>query len=125
MGIATAVIADAMAYQQVLKAHKTVFMLFVSQHCPACGEAGPLFERFARKYARTVKSLVLDTAHTPRHPEVTGTPTLLVFQNGKMVEKLKGFDEKTLSETFAKTRISPPTSTAPCRKHESRHPSPR
>ncbi|WEL88571.1 hypothetical protein P0D90_00655 [Pseudomonas sp. CBSPCBW29] len=33
MGIATAVIADAMAYQQVLKAHKTVFMLFVS-HCP-------------------------------------------------------------------------------------------
>jgi Thiol-disulfide isomerase and thioredoxins len=123
MGIATAVIADAMAYQQVLKAHKTVFMLFVSQHCPACGEAGPLFERFARKYARTVKSLVLDTAHTPRHPEVTGTPTLLVFQNGKMVEKLKGFDEKTLRETFAKTRISPPTSTAPCRKHESRHPS--
>ncbi|WEL65235.1 conjugal transfer protein TraF [Pseudomonas sp. CBSPGW29] len=69
MGIATAVIADAMAYQQVLKAHKTVFMLFVSQHCPACGEAGPLFERFARKYARTVKSLVLDTAQTPRHPE--------------------------------------------------------
>jgi thioredoxin 1 len=123
MGIATAVIADAMAYQQVLKSHKTVFMLFVSQHCPACGEAGPLFERFARKYARTVKSLVLDTAHTPRHPEVTGTPTLLVFQNGMMVEKLKGFDEKTLRETFAKTRISPPTSTAPCRKHESRHPS--
>ena len=123
MGIATAVIADAMAYQQVLKAHKTVFMLFVSQHCPACGEAGPLFERFARKYARTVKSLVLDTAHTPRHPEVTGTPTLLVFQNGKMINKLKGFDEKTLSETFAKTRISPPTSTAPCRKPESRHPS--
>jgi len=123
MGIATAVIADAMAYQQVLKAHKTVFMLFVSQHCPACGEAGPLFERFARKYARTVKSLVLDTAQTPRHPEVTGTPTLLVFQNGKMINKLKGFDEKTLRETFAKTRISPPTSTAPCRKHESRHPS--
>ncbi|WP_421552548.1 thioredoxin family protein [Pseudomonas yamanorum] len=123
MGIATAVIADAMAYQQVLKSHKTVFMLFVSQHCPACGEAGPLFERFARKYSRTVKSLVLDTAETPRHPEVTGTPTLLVFQNGEMINKLKGFDEKTLRETFAKTRVNPPTSTAPCRKHESRHPS--
>ena len=123
MGIATAVIADAKAYQQVLKAHKTVFMLFVSQHCPACGEAGPLFERIAGKYASSVKSLVLDTAQTPRHPEVTGTPTLLVFQNGEMVEKLKGFDEKTLSQTFAKTRISPPTSTAPSPKPESTHPS--
>lgn len=123
MGIATAVIADAKAYQQVLKAYKTVFMLFVSQHCPACGEAGPLFERIAGKYASSVKSLVLDTAQTPKHPEVTGTPTLLVFQNGEMVEKLKGFDEKTLSQTFAKTRISPPTSTAPSPKPESTHPS--
>jgi thioredoxin 1 len=122
MGIATAVIADAKAYQQVLKAHKTVFMLFVSQHCPACGTAGPLFERVARQYGRTVKSLVLDTAQTPRHPEVTGTPTLLVFQNGKMINKLKGFDEKTLRETFAKTRISPPTSNAPSPTPESRHP---
>lgn len=40
MGIATAVIADAEQYQQLLKTHRTVFMLFVSQHCPACGEAG-------------------------------------------------------------------------------------
>ncbi|MDY7532711.1 thioredoxin family protein [Pseudomonas sp. Bout1] len=109
MGIATEVITNAKEYQRVLKSHKTVFMLFVSQHCPACGEAGPLFERIARKYARIVKSLVLDTAQTPRHPEVTGTPTLLVFQNGKMINKLKGFDEKTLRETFAKTRIIPAT----------------
>ncbi|NWB23454.1 thioredoxin family protein [Pseudomonas sp. P7758] len=123
MGIATAVIADAEQYQQLLKTHRTVFMLFVSQHCPACGEAGPLFERIAGKYASSVKSLVLDTARTPRHPEVTGTPTLLVFQNGKMINKLEGFDEKTLRETFARTRISPPTSTAPSPKPESRHPS--
>jgi len=123
MGIATAVIKNVEDYQQLLKSHDTVFMLFVSQHCPACGEAGPLFERIAGKYGSTVKSLVLDTAQTPRHPEVTGTPTLLVFQNGEMVEKLKGFDEKTLSETFAKTRISPPTSTAPSPTPESTHPS--
>ncbi|MGC6372088.1 thioredoxin family protein [Pseudomonas sp. K2I15] len=120
MGIATAVIKNVEDYQQLLKSHDTVFMLFVSQHCPACGEAGPLFERIAGKYGSTVKSLVLDTAQTPRHPEVTGTPTLLVFQNGEMVEKLKGFDEKILNEAFAKTRISPPASTAPYPTPESR-----
>jgi thioredoxin 1 len=125
MGIATAVIANAEEYQQVLASNETVFMLFVSQHCPACGEAGPLFERIAGKYGSTVKSLVLDTAQTPRHPDVTGTPTLLVFRNGRMIEKLKGFDEKILSETFAKARISPPTSTAPYPTPESTHPAAR
>lgn len=80
MGIATAVIADAEQYQQLLKTHRTVFMLFVSQHCPACGEAGPLFERIAGKYASSVKSLVLDTARTPeasrgyRHAYPAGFP---------------------------------------------------
>ncbi|MBK5437105.1 thioredoxin family protein [Pseudomonas sp. TH32] len=129
MGIATAVIANAEEYQQVLASHETVFMLFVSQRCPACGEAGPLFERIAGKFANRVKSLVLDTAQTPRHPEVTGTPTLLIFQNGQMVEKLKGFgrweeQEHTVMETFSRyARFSPPASTAPCRKHESKHPS--
>src|SRR5471030_1506480 len=124
MGIATAVIKNVEEYEHLLTSHETVFMLFVSQHCPACGEAGPLFERIAGKYAASVKSLVLDTAQTPRHPDVTGTPTLLIFQDGEMVEKLKGFDEKILGETFAKTRISPPASTAPYPTPESRHPSP-
>lgn len=129
MGMATAVIKNVEEYQRVLAAHETVFMLFVSQHCPACGEAGPLFERIAGKYANRVKSLVLDTAQTPRHPEVTGTPTLLVFQNGQMVEKLKGFgpwesQEHTVMKTFNRyARITPPASTAPCRKHESTPPS--
>ncbi|NWC94472.1 MULTISPECIES: co-chaperone YbbN [unclassified Pseudomonas] len=129
MGMATAVIKNVEEYQRVLAAHKTVFMLFVSQHCPACGAAGPLFERVAGKYVTSVKSLVLDTAQTPRHPEVTGTPTLLIFQNGQMVEKLKGFgpwdeQEHAILETFSRyAKLSPPTSTAPYRKHESRHPS--
>ncbi|KAA0945830.1 MULTISPECIES: thioredoxin family protein [unclassified Pseudomonas] len=107
MGIATAVIASNEDYQRVLKTPKAVFMLFVSQHCPACEEAVPLFMRIAGKYTETVESLVLDTAQTPRHPEVTGTPTLLIFQNGEMVEKLKGFgtwgtQEPTLEQTFSR-----------------------
>lgn len=90
MGIATATIANTEQFQQVLNTPHPVFLLFVSQHCPACAEAGPLFELIANKYPWVV-SLVLDCADTPRHPEVTGTPTLLIYLDGVLMEKLKGF----------------------------------
>lgn len=104
MGIATAVIANNEDFQRVLDTPHPVFLLFVSQHCPACAEAGPLLKLIAGKYPR-VKTLVLDCAATPRHAEVTGTPTLLVYLNGVLKEKLKGFgpqeaQEQVVEETF-------------------------
>lgn len=105
MGIATAVITSAEEYQRLLARHRIIFMLFVSKHCPACADAGPLFEKVAAKYTGTVKSLVLDTATTPRHEGVTRTPTLLVFKNGQQIEKLEGLgvwekQEDTLKNVF-------------------------
>lgn len=90
MEYATATIANAEEYQRVLSTSAPVFLLFVSQHCAACAGSAPLFERIAGKYP-AVTSRVLDCAQTPRHPEVTGTPTLLIYLNGNLVEKLKGF----------------------------------
>ncbi|PRA23002.1 thioredoxin family protein [Pseudomonas poae] len=105
MGIANAVIANAEDFQQILKTRHPVFLLFVSQHCPACADADPLFKLIASKYPWIV-SLVLDCAETPRHPEVTGTPTLLIYLDGVLMEKLKGFgpyeDQAELVETTFK-----------------------
>ena len=89
MGYATATIANAQEYQRILNTKRPVFILFVSEHCPACVTAGPLFDRIARQYPR-VRSLVVDCAKTPRHPDVTGTPTLLIYMRGTLMEKLKG-----------------------------------
>lgn len=104
MGIANATIANAEDYQRVLRTSSPVFMLFVSEHCGACVTAAPLFELIAGRYPSVV-SLVLDCAQTPRHPEVTVTPTLLIFVEGTLMEKLKGFgpeDEQAqlVEETF-------------------------
>lgn len=90
MGTATRKIADAKDFQRILNTPRPVFILFVSEHCPACAESGPLFELAAWKHPWIV-SLVVDCANTPRHPDVTGTPTLLIYWNGVLVEKLKGF----------------------------------
>lgn len=90
MGLATATIANAEDYQRVLSTPRPVFLLFVSTHCPACTEAVPLFERVAARHPNVV-SMVLNCAQTPRHPEVRGTPTGLIYINGELQEKLEGF----------------------------------
>jgi thioredoxin 1 len=90
MGYANATIANAEDYQRVLSTPRPVFLLFVSSHCAACSNAVPLFKRIAGEHPEAV-SLVLDCAETPKHPEVTGTPTLLVYLNGLMAEKARGF----------------------------------
>lgn len=106
MGTATRKIASAAEFQRVLNTPRPVFLLFVSEHCPACATAGPLFELSAWRHPWIV-SLVLDCAHTPRHPDVTGTPTLLIYLNGALVDKLKGFgpmeaQEQSVQDIFSR-----------------------
>lgn len=120
MGIANATIANAEEYRRALNTSRPVFMLFISDHCPACSSSGPLFEQIASQYPSVV-SLVLDCAQTPRHPDVTGTPTLLIFLNGTLMEKFKGFgpldeQEQFVEDTFKRyarrKRAKPPASPA-------------
>lgn len=105
MGVANTVINDKDEYQQILDQHPLVFALFVSEDCPACLEAGPNFKRIADKYTGRAKSMVLDTAQTPRIDGVTGTPTLMVYKNALEVENLKGIgypdeQEEILEDLF-------------------------
>ena len=117
MGLINTVIDDADAYRRALQTQRTVFMLFVSPQCPACGTAKPLFSKVASRYRRQAALYVLDTSQTPRHPAVTGTPTLLILKNGRLVETLKGFgpwetQEQTLKKTFERHTRGVPTKRA-------------
>ncbi|NVZ70968.1 thioredoxin family protein [Pseudomonas costantinii] len=106
MGAANAVIKDLDEYQQILKQHPLVIVLFTSKYCQACLGASPRFNRIAEKYAHCVKSMILDTEQTPKIENVEGTPTAVVYQNGLEVENLKGIgypdeQEELLEDLFS------------------------
>jgi thioredoxin 1 len=89
-------------YRKALKTWRPVILYFGSDHCPACKWAAPVFREIAEPYRLIACIYMLNTSECPRCALVTGTPTVLFFQNGKLVKKLKGIGtEETLARDFA------------------------
>ena len=89
-------------YQKTLKTWRPVILYFANEHCPACEWAGPIFRQTAEPYRHRANIYMLNTRESPRHPLVTGTPTVLFYKNGRLVKKLKGIGtEETLARDLA------------------------
>lgn len=89
------------AYRKALNTWRPVILYFGSQHCPACERAEPVFRAIAGKYKDHAHIYVLSTSESPRHPDVTGTPTVLFYKEGKLLKKLKGIGTReALEENF-------------------------
>ncbi|KIF63333.1 thioredoxin [Pseudomonas fluorescens] len=89
-------------YRKALKTWRPVILYFANEHCPACEWAGPVFRQIAEPYRLRANIYMLNTSQSPRHPNVTGTPTVLFYKNGRLIKKLKGIGtEETLARDFA------------------------
>ena len=94
--------ALAPVYRKALKTWRPVILYFGNEYCPACGMAEPVFRQIAAPYKDQARIYVLNTSETPRHPDVTCTPTVLFYKEGKLLKKLKGIGKPdTLAEDFA------------------------
>jgi thioredoxin 1 len=92
----------APVYRKALRTWRPVILYFGSQHCPACEMAGPVFRRIAEAYRHFAHIYMLVMEQSPRHPNVTGSPTVLFYKEGKLLKKLKGIGtEDTLAQDFA------------------------
>jgi thioredoxin 1 len=61
-----------------------------------------VFRQIAEPYRHRASIYMLNTSESPRHPQVTGTPTVLFYRHGKLLKKLKGIgSEETLAQHFA------------------------
>ncbi|MCF5705545.1 thioredoxin family protein [Pseudomonas syringae] len=89
-------------YRKALKTWRPVILYFANEHCPACEWAGPIFRQTAEPYRQRANIYMLNTSESPRHPQVTGTPTVLFYKDGRLLKKLKGIGtEETLARDFA------------------------
>ena len=86
-------ITDAEFQKEVLDDKKTVFVDFWAPWCGPCRMMAPVIEKISEKYPG-LKFCKIDTQQEMEHAgeyHVTGIPCIIVFQNGKEVERLIGF----------------------------------
>ena len=92
-----AVFTDDNFEAEVLKSQTPVLVDFYGPHCAPCRQLAPVIEELALEYAGAVKIGKIDVGdHQMRAGEygVMGVPTLIIFKDGKPVQRMMGAQPK-------------------------------
>ena len=90
-------------FEKVVNAGKPVFIDFWAPWCGPCRIVGPLVEELAPTYdgkAVIAKVNVDDNPVVAQRFGVTSIPTMMMFKNGKLVDRLVGAVPKNALQTF-------------------------
>ncbi|OGO33839.1 MAG: thioredoxin [Chloroflexi bacterium RBG_16_54_18] len=82
---------------EVLEASLPVLVDFTAAWCAPCKMLEPVVQQLAAEWQDKVKVVRLDVDDHPllaMDYQVMGVPTLMLFKNGKPVERLTGFQPK-------------------------------
>jgi thioredoxin 1 len=90
--------SDSNFEQEVLNSDTPVLVDFWAEWCGPCRMIGPLVEELASEYEGKAKIGKMNIDNNPGIPMKYGVrsiPTLLVFKNGEVVDKIVGAVPKT------------------------------
>jgi len=84
--------------QEVLHCDQPVIVDFFSDECPPCEVLAPIYDKMAEKYGDHIKFVKIfrqENRELAQSLNVTGSPTVLFFKDGKEVgSRLSGFMSK-------------------------------
>lgn len=86
-------LTDANFDQEVLKSETPVLVDYWAEWCYPCRLIAPVVEEISKKYAGKLKVGKLDTDKnqmTAARYGITGIPTLMIFKNGELVDRIVG-----------------------------------
>ncbi|MGQ9744382.1 MAG: thioredoxin [Candidatus Bathycorpusculaceae bacterium] len=88
-------------FKEIIQSHPLVVIDCWAPWCGPCSMIAPVIEELARNYAGQILfgKLNVDENHeVSMQYQIMGIPTLLVFQNGKLVDRIVGVMPKQLLE---------------------------
>ncbi len=101
-------VTDANFREEVLESNLPVLVDFWAVWCAPCSMVAPVVEEIAKEYDGKLKVCKLNVDEAPATASEYGVmsiPTLAVFKNGQIVEKLIGAVPKTTLEEKIKPHI--------------------